>query len=345
MNIVDYKELLALPLKIKSVPHDDILLKRIKSGESLIVKNLPDTIYHSIETHLGSTKIINAFKSMEHMESYVPKSKSSALYQAFHCILLEGRGEFTKKFTFLNENQLKEDLTERLNAIDVEMCIVADKKPTKTEIKEAQKGVNITNLKKERKEFYRTNGVTVLSETDYKTAKEFQECQEKRSNSLLNTFIENGISELSFFCKDPVTGLLLKGRGDNVNLDKGIITDLKGLLSPSSKTTEHTISRMMQTKGYLWQACHYLYILKIITDKDFTFLHFIHENAAPYTIFGAKYEEDSFTQGGQILLEKYKEIKAYMDNPKEVPQEQLIEIRHWFDEKQEFFDESGCEND
>ncbi len=324
MNIVDYEVLQEQRLE---------LLSDIQSGKSIIVKNLPEELYHSIDSHLGSTKIVKAFRSMQHMMFYEAKSGSTELFRAFHCILLEGVDMFNKKFTFLDDEKLKAELKERLDAIE-NTIRSTQPKATKTLIKESQKGVNITNLKKEKKELYLKQGVSVLSENNFLIALDFKKFQEKRTNSLLNTFIENGISELSFFCKCPETGLLLKGRGDNVNLEKFIITDLKGVLSPSVENTDDYIERLMQAKGYFWQACHYRYILHTITQNPFTFLHFLHETAAPFIVKGSKYDDDSFNRGKVLLIKKYKEIKEYLANPKEEPQEELIETRHWFKEEE-----------
>ncbi len=78
MRIIEYN---------KTNSHE--IIEKIDLGESLIIKGMPDTVYHSVTSHLGSTSIINADKSIDHMKHYKPKAKSD-LYKAYHLGLLEG---------------------------------------------------------------------------------------------------------------------------------------------------------------------------------------------------------------------------------------------------------------
>lgn len=251
------------------------LKKDIVEGKTVVVKNMPDTEYHAI-THLGSTSIINADKTLLHMEHYKPKSDSD-LYKAYHLALLE------------KDRKSK----------DVIVC----------------KGTFALGDNKKLKIKARAEGKLCLNESDGATLEEMLSFQ--KNSTLFQQFVDAGDNEVSFFCTFP-NGLKVKARADSVLFDLKLFMDLKTIHTPAKKFNARTNMYLMESKGYHLQTAHYLLVIKHCLGEVYKPIHFISENAKPYTVYNSNFGEQKITQYIQQVHKIYKKIVNNDDNSEQL---------------------------
>jgi len=90
--------------------------------------------------------------------------------------------------------------------------------------------------------------------------------QKSRNDDLLNKLFKTGKKELSFFLKDPSTGLVLRSRPDNILEKKSgalYLVDLK----TTDCAQEYVFSRDILKYGYHVQAAFYMDIYEQVTGR------------------------------------------------------------------------------
>jgi len=86
--------------------------------------------------------------------------------------------------------------------------------------------------------------------------------------------------EVSGIAVDPI-GILLKIRPDAIDHERNIIYDVK---SVSTGMSERQLGMLVMKNGWLIQAAFYIYVNKLITNKDYEFKHLFVETGAPYGV-------------------------------------------------------------
>lgn len=122
--------------------------------------------------------------------------------------------------------------------------------------------------------------------------------------------LQKGKTEVSGFALDPGLGVYLKIRPDSYLPELGFIADLK---THKRGESDRLIEKVSYNLKYHWQACFYLYVNKLITGKEFKFVHVFIETEAPYQIRCRAYNAASMEKAGKEffhLMKLYAECQA-----------------------------------
>lgn len=129
-------------------------------------------------------------------------------------------------------------------------------------------------------------GKTVLKHSEVLEAKQMAEVARAHSRAALL----NGLKELSFFWKDPTTGILCKCRPDNLTA-KGVIVDYK---STQKAFPKEVWAKSMAVYGYHTQGAFYLDGVIHALEQSGTvlegypspiaFVYYAQEKSAPYLV-------------------------------------------------------------
>ena len=270
--------------KYRSVEELNRDIRLLKPGQHLVLKGLPEKIYHGQEVLAVSQSTLKAFQrnpaNVPHLRN-TPRAHSDAasIGSAVHMILLEGWDAFHKAFV----------------------------------VKPADIKLNTKIGKEKYAEFLTTvDGREVLSHSDFATIERMAKSVISHQISGYMNAEDTTMNELSVFYREPETDLLLKGRFDCIS-DKSldgnrIVIDLK-------TTTEISkFKRSFLELGYHFQAAFYSMLHERVFGEqcEFVFLAVaknlvmgIHEvNISKMSIDSLKviYAEDI-----QPLLARYKE--------------------------------------
>lgn len=133
------------------------------------------------------------------------------------------------------------------------------------------------------------------------TQDDFLQAQDMRHNINQNDFIQailtGGKSEQAVFWRDSGTGVLCKAKADYLNLDKGLIVDLK---TTSSLASEMCFKHTIQKYQYQLSAAFYQDGFKQATGKALDFFILAVETFAPFN-YGIYKLSDNLLQQGRAL--------------------------------------------
>ncbi|PKH21442.1 exonuclease VIII [Enterobacterales bacterium CwR94] len=114
-----------------------------------------------------------------------------------------------------------------------------------------------------------------------------------------------GYSEISMFATCPETGLNLKCRFDRLSDSHPYPLDVKSCRDASQRG----FSQALGQYHYHVQAAFYLYVLKLVTGKEFNqFAFFAIENTAPYKNCMYYIGEESLELGRKIMFEAMQKL-------------------------------------
>lgn len=151
-------------------------------------------------------------------------------------------------------------------------------------------------------------GRFVVTNSEYETI-----CQ--TSDAILHDedcmkILTGGTAETSLFWKDPLTGVMLRGRTDYIRPSDGIIADIK---TYGQVSDEEDLSRQIVKMGYHRQAALYLDALKAVYGIESNgFVNIFVTTSAPFTARPVILDDASLEKGraeNHELLKRFRECQ------------------------------------
>ena len=256
-----------------------------------IYNNLSNDDYHNDREYISSSVIKTAYSSLpKYKARYIDglrQNPSDALKigNAFHTQVLEPE-LWEKEWMVFDNTKTENRLTTKKG-----------KEAYSDMLKEAEK-----------------KGKTVIKATDLRDV-ESMAASVKR-NKLARPLIShpNGEAEVSVFSICPVTGHRVKVRFDYIDVESGIIVDLKS----SKDATKHSFKNdCFYYLHYDLSAAMYLDIAKQVYGKDFTFYWIVTDKRKEQDFMTAVYKvsEETYQRGrGKYLQGINNILKATMEN-------------------------------
>ncbi len=125
-------------------------------------------------------------------------------------------------------------------------------------------------------------------------------------NSKMHRMRITGIPQLSVFITDPTTGARFKARPDLVNLEKGIIYDLKTCSDASEPAFR---KNMMFRNSYHWQGFSYLLACSLAFGKKFNrFIIIAAETDAPFSVNIIEVGAAALEKAGELIVPHFGEF-------------------------------------
>jgi hypothetical protein len=112
------------------------------------------------------------------------------------------------------------------------------------------------------------------------------------SNAQAKRYLEgDGPTEVSFIWRDPLTGVLCKGRADKLNMKEGVVADLK--TTENASDFEWTIKK----RRYHRQAAFYVDGIAVLTGVQLGFALVVAETESPFLVRASRMSERTLRAG------------------------------------------------
>ena len=252
-------------------------VKKLADEDKLIGEyhNIPDYVYHA-GPGVSRSDLAKLLRSPEHLE--YEKSKEQAENTAFlignalHCYILEP-AKFEEVYVELPKDMKKD---KRLKKYQLFL-------------------EDITPIQK------------VLSYGEMKSVKDMGE--KFKAHSICAQFLHDCETEVTYYWKDPKTGLLLKARLDIVNPKLGVM-DIKTTAGDARRTK---FSRDCLEYNYDLQAAHYWYGAAVAMKRDYNFYFGVIEKSKPHGIVVHKADLGFIDCGLEIQEHLIDKLYSYLN--------------------------------
>jgi exodeoxyribonuclease VIII len=166
------------------------------------------------------------------------------------------------------------------------------------EIKQSRPELVSIAASKEYKEFIKgqeAKGVTVLKQDIFDSVAGMLDAV--YSHPYAKNMLKNGTPEAAMFAKDPISGLMLKGKVDFL-LSDGYLIDIKS----TDDASPDEFKKSVYTYNYYIQAAYYLKLAQLAYGKHFKhFLFICVEKKAPYEVAIYQLDEGALDAGERVM--------------------------------------------